>query len=67
MSEIIFTERLNPIEFNFYMLRQVVHRAKEAKQMGWTQPNDLYPYLVRRAEALIEEIQQLIEEHENGN
>lgn len=63
----IRTELLSPIEFNFYMLRQVVYRAKEAKQMGWTAPNDIYPYLVKRAEELIEEIQQLIREQENGN
>jgi hypothetical protein len=64
MNEPVRTEHLSPIEFNFYTLRQVVHRAKEAKQMGWTQPNDLYPYLIRRADALIEEIEQLIEEIE---
>ena len=62
---LIQTELLSPIEFRFYMLRQVVHRAKEAKQMGWTE--DLYPYLVKTAEALIEEIEQLIREQENVN
>jgi hypothetical protein len=67
----VFTERLSPIEFNFYMLRQTVARAKEAKEMGWTldgidpscratSPGDIYEFL-------IEEIQQLIKEKENGN
>lgn len=66
MSEAIFTEHLSPIEFKFYMLRQTVYRAKEAKRMGWTDPNDLYPYLLRRSIKEIQEIEELIARRQIG-
>jgi len=46
------------IDYLFYILRQKVARAREAKAMGWP---DLCMYSIRTAEDLIVEIENLLE------
>ena len=59
------------IEHKFYMLRQVVVVAKEAKAIGWningiapeyreTSPGDIYEFLIREADRMIKEIEEMI-------
>jgi len=45
------------IEYLFYILRQKVIRAREAKAMGWT---GLFGYSIKAGEALVVEIEELL-------
>jgi len=45
------------IEYLFYILRQKVIRAREAKAMGWS---DLFGYSMKEAEALVVEIEEVL-------
>lgn len=45
------------IEYLFYILRQKVIRAREAKAMGWPR---LFNYSMNSAEKLIVEIEELL-------
>jgi hypothetical protein len=65
---------MNPmgnLEYKFYILRQVVERAKEAKAIGWTingiapeyratSPGDIYEFLIKEADRMINEIEEII-------
>ncbi len=45
------------LEYLFYILRQKVTRAREAKAMGWS---DLFKYSIKTAEELVAEIEKLL-------
>ena len=45
------------VEYLFYLLRQTVDRAREAKAMGWPR---LCKYSIKSSEKLIVEIEELL-------
>lgn len=45
------------IEYLFYILRQKIARAREAKAMGWPR---LFKYSLNSAEELVVEIEELL-------
>ena len=65
--------KMSDLDHKFYMLRQMVASAKEAKANGWdwdhlgiedksNSPGDLYEYQISACETLIQEIEEDIRE-----